>query len=157
MRLQTRGVNSVDPGQVETSACEVDGVFPDFFYSTTNLETRVRLDGRWIRVDNPEMDCGLLVTGDRVRTVPVSEVRAGDQLVCGASGVTVELPAAERESNTFEFMSSEVSSEKPQAVLVSQVAERMREAKAAGKRILWVGGPAIVHTGAQKPVVALVE
>jgi lysine-ketoglutarate reductase/saccharopine dehydrogenase-like protein (TIGR00300 family) len=144
-----------------------DGVFPDDFYSSTNLETRVRLDGRWIREDNPEKDCGLLLMpgrggsggsgGRRVRTVPMSDVRAGDLLVCGASGVTVELPAAERESNAFKFMSSEVSSEKPQAVLVSQVADRMRAAKAAGRRILWVGGPAIVHTGAQRPVVALVE
>src|SRR4051812_23937585 len=163
MRLQVHGVNQVDPGEAVVRPAPADGVFPDDFYSSTNLETRVRLDGRWVRVDNPEMDCGLLVTpagaggGTRVRTVPVSEVRAGDLLVCGASGVTVELPAAERESNAFEFMSSEVSSEKPQAVLVSQVADRMREAKAAGKRILWVGGPAIVHTGAQRPVVALVE
>ncbi|MFL6075344.1 MAG: TIGR00300 family protein [Mycobacteriales bacterium] len=161
MRLQVHGVNQVDPGEAVVRPAPADGVFPDDFYSSTNLETRVRLDGRWVRVDNPEMDCGLLVTtegtGSRIRTVPVSEVRAGDLLVCGASGVTVELPAAERESNAFEFMSSEVSSEKPQAVLVSQVADRMREAKAAGRRILWVGGPAIVHTGAQRPVVALVE
>src|SRR5690242_17985355 len=83
MRLQVHGVNQIDPGEAVVRPAPADGVFPDDFYSTTNLETRVRLDGRWVRVDNPEMDCGLLVTGDRVRTVPVSEVRAGDQLVCG--------------------------------------------------------------------------
>ena len=38
-----------------------DGVFPDDFYSTTNLETYVRLDGEWVRVDDPEMDCGVRV------------------------------------------------------------------------------------------------
>ena len=47
----------------------MDGVFPDGFYSTTNLETRVRLDGRWIDVENPEMDCGLIVDGD-ARSTP---------------------------------------------------------------------------------------
>ncbi len=45
MRLQTRGVNMVDPGEAVVEAAELDGVFPDGFYSTTNLETRVRLGG----------------------------------------------------------------------------------------------------------------
>ena len=53
-------------------------------------------------------------------------------------------------------MNSEVSSEKPQALLVRQIAERMREVKAAGKKVLWVGGPAVVHTGAAPAMVALV-
>jgi lysine-ketoglutarate reductase/saccharopine dehydrogenase-like protein (TIGR00300 family) len=57
----------------------------------------------------------------------------------------------------FEFMSSTVSSEKPQALLVKQIADRMREVKAEGARILWVAGPAVVHTGAAAPMVALVE
>ena len=50
MRLQTRGVNQVDPGEAKVAAAEQDGVFPDHFYSTTNLETRVRVDGRWLIV-----------------------------------------------------------------------------------------------------------
>jgi lysine-ketoglutarate reductase/saccharopine dehydrogenase-like protein (TIGR00300 family) len=50
-----------------------------------------------------------------------------------------------------------VSSEKPQTVLVRQVADGIRETRAAGKRILWVGGPGIVHTGAAPAMVALVE
>ena len=54
-------------------------------------------------------------------------------------------------------MDSDVSSEKPQAVLVRQVADGMRDAKAAGKRVLWVGGPGVVHTGAAPAMVALVD
>ena len=54
-------------------------------------------------------------------------------------------------------MESDVSSEKPQAVLVRQVADGMREAKAAGKKVLWVGGPGVVHTGAAPAMVAMVE
>jgi lysine-ketoglutarate reductase/saccharopine dehydrogenase-like protein (TIGR00300 family) len=54
-------------------------------------------------------------------------------------------------------MESEVSSEKPQRVLVKQVADGMREAKAAGLKVLWVGGPGIVHTGAAPAMVAIVE
>ena len=58
---------------------------------------------------------------------------------------------------SFGFMESDVSSEKPQAVLVRQVADGMREAKAAGKKVLWVGGPGVVHTGAAPAMVALVD
>ena len=54
-------------------------------------------------------------------------------------------------------MESDVSSEKPQRVLVMQVADGMREAKANGQKVLWVGGPGIVHTGAAPAMVALVE
>jgi lysine-ketoglutarate reductase/saccharopine dehydrogenase-like protein (TIGR00300 family) len=111
-------------------------------------------------VQGPEMDCGLVVTeGPVVRTVPVSDVRAGDAVVCGAQGVRVELPAqAPRgEEDDFGFMSSAVSSEKPQALLVRQIADRLREVKAAGQRVLWVGGPAVVHTGAAPAMVRLVQ
>ncbi|MCW2837995.1 MAG: bifunctional enzyme conserved domain protein, partial [Marmoricola sp.] len=61
MRLQIHGVNQVDPGEAQVDVADMDGVFPDGFYSSTNLETQVRLDGHWVRVRNPEMDCGLVV------------------------------------------------------------------------------------------------
>jgi lysine-ketoglutarate reductase/saccharopine dehydrogenase-like protein (TIGR00300 family) len=164
MRVQIHGANAVDPGVATTRPAPSDGVFPEDFYSTTNLETLVRLDREWLRVRQPEMDCGLVVTEEDgapvVRTVPVSDVRAGDAVVCGAHGVRVELPVAPprgEEGDDFGFMSSSVSSEKPQALLVRQIAERMREVKAAGQKVLWVGGPAVVHTGAAPAMVRLVE
>ncbi|HUR51064.1 MAG TPA: TIGR00300 family protein [Mycobacteriales bacterium] len=157
MRLQTHGVNQVDPGQAVTRTCDRDGVFPEDFYSTTNLETVVRLGHAWVAVEQPEMDCGLVVSDGKVRTCPVSDVKAGDEVVCGASGVKVVLPPVERSSDAFEFMSSAVSSEKPQALLVRQIAERMREVKANGEKVLWVGGPGIVHTGAAPAFTALVD
>ena len=166
MRLQTHGVNPVHPGEAEVSEATTDGVFPDGFYSSTNLETQVRLDGHWIEVDNPEMDCGLIVdtdggsdgtSGTRVRTLPMADVRAGMQVVCGARGIKVFVPVVVKEGGDFGFMESDVSSEKPQAVLVRQVADGMREAKEAGLKVLWVGGPGVVHTGAAPAMVALVE
>ena len=57
----------------------------------------------------------------------------------------------------FGFMSSAVSSEKPQALQVRQIASRIREVKSDGGRVLWVAGPAVVHTGAAVPMVALVN
>ena len=159
MRLQAHGVNQVDPGEAVLRPCDRDGVFPDDFYSTTNLETVVRLGAQWIPVEQPEMDCGLVVSDGRVRTVPVSDVKAGQQVVCGASGVKVVLPPREHSAtqDAFEFMSSSVSSEKPQALLVRQIAQRMREVKSDGQKVLWVGGPGIVHTGAAPAFTALVE
>jgi lysine-ketoglutarate reductase/saccharopine dehydrogenase-like protein (TIGR00300 family) len=167
MRLQTHGANAVDPGTATLRPAPADGVFPEDFYSTTNLDTYVRLDRDWVRVDRAEMDCGLVVTevgggeGGRVivRTVPVSDVRAGESVVCGANGVRVEMPpaVARGTEETFGFMSSAASSEKPQALLVRQIAERMREVRAAGQKVLWVGGPAVVHTGAAPAMVRLVD
>jgi lysine-ketoglutarate reductase/saccharopine dehydrogenase-like protein (TIGR00300 family) len=161
MRLQTRGVNQVQAGEPDLAPCEVDGVFPDHFYSTTNLATRVRIAGRWVDVENPEMDCGLVVddSGERPRvyTLPMSDVKAGMQVVCGVSGIRVDVPIMTKAEGSFGFMESDVSSEKPQAVLVRQVADGMREAKTAGKKVLWVGGPGVVHTGAAPAMVALVN
>ena len=159
MRLQTRGVNQIEPGEAITGVAEVDGVLPDGFYSTTNLATRVRVDGAWFDVENPEMDCGLVVDPDvpSVRTVPVSDVRAGTHLVCGAAGVRVTLPPSRGAGSGFTFMQSEVSSEKPQALVVHQIAAQMRGVREAGQKLLWVLGPAVVHTGAAPSLAALVR
>ena len=54
-------------------------------------------------------------------------------------------------------MQSEVSSEKPQALVVHQIAEQMRAVKEAGQKVLWVLGPAVVHTGAAPSLAALVR
>ncbi|MGW6277878.1 ornithine cyclodeaminase [Kribbella sp. NPDC055071] len=157
MRIQTKGANLVDPGTPEISEVLQDGVFPDGFYSTTNLPTSVRLGGHWVAVQNPEMDCGLLVEGETVRTIPMSDVRAGMKIISSAQGVRVTPPIVVNTEEGFGFMESDVSSEKPQRVLVKQVADGMREAKANGQKVLWVGGPGIVHTGAAPAMVALVE
>ncbi len=163
MRVQTRGANLVDPGEATVAEADQDGVFPDGFYSTTNLETQVRINGRWYDVSNPEMDCGLVVEADaageptRLITLPMSDVRAGMKVVTGASGIRVHVPVIEKGDDAFGFMESDVSSEKPQAVLVRQVADGMREAKANGKKVLWVGGPGVVHTGAAPAMVAMVN
>jgi lysine-ketoglutarate reductase/saccharopine dehydrogenase-like protein (TIGR00300 family) len=161
-RLQTRGVNLLDPGEATLSVVTQDGVFPDGFYSSTNLDTWVRIDGRWIQVSNPEMDCGLVADGEgqsmTLRTVPMADVRAGMRVVCGVQGIKVTPMVIDRPTeDSFGFMESEVSSEKPQALLVRQVADGMREARSAGMRVLWVAGPGVVHTGAAPAMVALIN
>lgn len=155
--LQVHGVNRVATGVATLVAADRDGVLPAGFYSTTNLDTDVHLDGRWVPVDNPEMDCGIVIADGRARTVPMHRVRAGDQVVVGSSGVRVHAPSKQRGPSAFEFMSSEVSSEKPKALIVSEVAARLQAAREQGGRVLAVCGPAVVHTGGAPDVARLVD
>ncbi|HYP24431.1 MAG TPA: TIGR00300 family protein [Actinomycetota bacterium] len=158
-RLRQHGANPETVEDAGVAEADVDGAFPPGFYSTTNLMTDVRLGGRWIQVQRPEMDCGLVVEGDSVRTVAMSDVRAGMQIVMSGLGIRVHPPEKPGggDSQAFEFMSSDVSSEKPKALLVDRVAEQMREVKAQGKRIMWVAGPAVVHTGSGPDLAALIR
>ncbi|HXP92272.1 MAG TPA: TIGR00300 family protein [Candidatus Binatia bacterium] len=125
-----------------------DGVLPEDFYATTNLETEVRIDGAWRPVALPEMDCGIAVAGTSARTVAPSDVQAGEMIVVGHAGIRVHPQERPRRKALFEFMSSQVSSEKPKESLIGEVARELLAQHAAGKKILVVGGPAIVHTGA---------
>jgi lysine-ketoglutarate reductase/saccharopine dehydrogenase-like protein (TIGR00300 family) len=155
--LQVHGANRVASGALRLVAADQDGVLPAGFYSTTNLDTDVRVDDHWIPVDNPEMDCGIVVSGATARTIPMHQVRSGDQIVVGSGGVRVHAPAKQRGATGFEFMSSEVSSEKPKALIVQQVAARMQAARDAGGKVLAVCGPAVVHTGGAPDLARLVD
>ncbi|ABD12448.1 TIGR00300 family protein [Frankia sp. B2] len=160
MRIQVHGVNKIESGTARCEPADRDGVFPPDFYSTTNLETVVHLDGQWVPVEHPEMDCGLVVSHGRVRTVPVTDVRAGDMIVCGVDGVKVVLPVTAHSSRIYEEYESLAaplpSSTQPQAVLVRAIARQIREVKAEGSQVLWVAGQAVVSTGAGPALVALV-
>jgi lysine-ketoglutarate reductase/saccharopine dehydrogenase-like protein (TIGR00300 family) len=85
-------------------------------------------------------------------------VRLGDRLVVGREGLRV-FPGeiAHPHGNLFEFMSSPVSSEKPKAVSVREIAAAMRKTRAAGEKILFVLGPAVVHTGGSDIVCKLIR
>ena len=156
--LQVHGANRLDRTDAELIAADRDGVLPAGFYSTTNLPTSVRIGGRWVDVEMPEMDCAL-VFGDRgrLRAVPMHRVRAGDLVVVGTEGVRVSPPARPRGRSPFEFMGSDVSSEKPKGLLLQEVAARIIQAKADGARLLAVCGPAVIHTGAGPDLATLVR
>ncbi|MCU1453952.1 MAG: uncharacterized protein JWN46_2098, partial [Acidimicrobiales bacterium] len=161
--LQVHGANPTEQVDAELEEADLAGVLPTGFHSTTNLDTEVRLRGRWWPVANPEMDCGLRVIDDgtdaepSVSTVPMHRVRAGDRIVVGTKGVRVQAPDVPRGVSQFEFMGSEVSSEKPKALLAAQLAERVRASRERGERVLAVCGPAVVHTGGAPEVARLVR
>ncbi|MBE0476128.1 MAG: TIGR00300 family protein [Coriobacteriia bacterium] len=157
--IQEHGAVPLDPGDAVLQPAPADGVFPDDFYSTTNLETFVRLSGRWVRVAYPEMDLGVRVdTGaGMAEGVPMGAVRAGDLFVVGRQGLRVAPNERPRESQAFEFMGSEVSSEKPKAYIVREVARVLRDVRGEGRDVIAVAGPAVVHTGAAGHLARLVE
>ncbi len=136
-----------------------DGIFPDNFYASTNLPTWVRVQERWLQVEASEMDCGIRVDLDELRAecVPIHKVRAGELIVVGHRGVKI-LPVERRvPREAFEFMSSPVSTEQPKGLLIREIAESMRNVRSENGKILVVAGPGLVHTGASRYLVELIE
>lgn len=154
--LQVHGVNRTAGGPARLVPAPADGVLPAGFYATTNLATRLRTTGGRLEVANPEMDCAIVVVADEARTVPMHRVRAGDLVVVGLDGIEVRAPERPGGTAGFEFMSSEVSSEKPKALALSTVAGQLRRCRAGGGKVLAVCGPAVVHTGAGPDLARLV-
>ncbi|HEY0381276.1 MAG TPA: TIGR00300 family protein [Candidatus Elarobacter sp.] len=146
--LRAVGAEVVDEGDVATEPAPADGVLPDQFYATTNYATEVRVNGMWMPVANPEMDCAIVIDDGGALTVPPSDVKMNDAVIVGHAGVKVSVPQRERRKAVFEFMASAVSSEKPRHALLGEIARELLAVLRSGKRVLLVGGPAIVHTGA---------
>jgi lysine-ketoglutarate reductase/saccharopine dehydrogenase-like protein (TIGR00300 family) len=103
------------------------------------------------------MDVGIRIEQERVSAIPMHRVRRGDSIVVGEEGVRVNEPPRLPDGERFRFMASSVSSERLKARLIGDVARAMKSARADGKRILFVGGPAIVHGGTGPLLEALVR
>lgn len=148
--LTELGAVVVSPDDVKTELAPRDGALPDDFYSSTNMPTQVRLDGRWIAVANTEMDLAIVVDREikSAAMVPMTDVQQGDAVVVGHGGIRVQPPARSRDKEIFSFMNADVSSERPKRLVIAQIAREMLETRARGGKILFVGGPAIVHSGA---------
>ncbi len=157
--LVEHGASAVHPEDARVVDADIAGAFPEGFYSTTNQRTEVRLGGRWVEVADQEMDCGLAVDAGAktARCVAMTEVKVGQPIVVGYDGVRVIPAERPREASPFGFMSSGISSEKPKAVSLAAVAGSIRSTRASGQKVLFVGGPAIVHTGSAPHVAALIR
>jgi lysine-ketoglutarate reductase/saccharopine dehydrogenase-like protein (TIGR00300 family) len=148
---------SEEPAQLEKVA--VEGVFPEGFYSTSNLPTEVLLGDRWAQVENIEMDTAIAVDRKTKRAwcIPFQDAKVGTEVVVGYKGVRVTPLERSRQTEIFSFMGSEVSAEKPKKVLIGEIAKEMHAIKQSGGRIVVVAGPAVVHTGAGRYLSRLIE
>ncbi|HEY4439875.1 MAG TPA: TIGR00300 family protein [Candidatus Elarobacter sp.] len=147
-KLREHGAEVMEEGDALIEPAPSDGVLPDAFYATTNYATEVRVDGVWLPVSNPEMDCAIVVDDGGPLTVPPSDIKKDDPVVVGHRGIKLTIPQRERRKAVFEFMTSAVSSEKPRHALLGEIARELLAVLRSGKRVLLVGGPAIIHTGA---------
>src|SRR5690349_6178781 len=159
-RLRHHGAEVVEQTAVQLVEAPADGVFPPAFYVTTNQQTFIHLGGKWIEVHPATMDCGIAVDTDKheAGTVKFSQVRKGMRIAAGHHGIRV-MPfqrSIERRS-VFEFMASNVSSEKPKSAVIREIAAEIRLAKETKGKILVVAGPAVVHTGAGEHFEKMIE
>jgi len=158
--LSVLGASIDDIKEVNLVEAPKDKVAPEGFYSSSNHTTHILYDGEWILVEDIEMDCLVVVDEEEKRAFvkPIADLKKGDKVIVGLDGVKVTPPHRSREEQqVFEFMNSEVSSEKPLMNLINGIADEMKEIKANGGKIGIVGGPAIVHTGSGKYLAELVK
>jgi lysine-ketoglutarate reductase/saccharopine dehydrogenase-like protein (TIGR00300 family) len=151
LRLRQHGAEVEEKKNVQLATAPADGVFPQDFYITTNQRTFARIDDTEIEVHPTLMDSAIVV--DRASKTATAkrfrEVKKGMETVVGHQGIRVEpLQRLASHSDLFEFLSSPASVEKPKSVVIREMAQEIKRAKGGNGRILVVGGPAIVHTGA---------
>ena len=158
--LSRLGATISELKEVELVASTKDKVAPEGFYSTSNHTTHVLYEGNWIVVENIEMDCTICIDEETKKAYckPLADIKAGDMIAVGREGIRITPPQKSRDTQQiFEFMNSDVSSEKPLMNLIKGIASEIKEIKGRGGKIAMVGGPAIVHTGSGKYLASLIR
>ena len=159
-RLRQHGAEILDPAKLKLAPAAADGVFPADFYVTTNQQTFVHWNGKWIEVRPSTMDCGIALNEETgaATTVKFSQVRKGMKIAVGHQGIRVmPLERSVDRHGVFEFMASNVSSEKPKSAVIREIAAEIQLARRNGGKILAVAGPALVHTGAGEHFARMIE
>ena len=165
-QLQEILAQIADHGAVPTTGsdcrvveADIAGAFPEGFYSTTNQETEIRLNGKWYAVTEQEMDCAITVNlqTSAARCIAMSDVKLGMPIVVGHAGVRVFPLVRANQDHAFGFMNSAVSTEKPKGVVIRQIAQLLFDNRQGNGKSLLVGGPAIVHTGSGSLVCELIR
>src|SRR3989337_417605 len=144
--------------EVNLKPASKNNVIPDNFYSTTNNHTLIFLKGNWVNVDDMMMDKCIVVKSNKAKCTPIRDVKKGDKIGVGEEGVRIIPPKRPREGmNVFQFMGGSSSSERPTQHIAKKVAEDIYKTRKLGGKIVLVGGPAIVHTGAADSVATLIR
>lgn len=155
--LLNLGCTPVEGGDVELRLVEQDKCAPEDFYSTTNHRTYVRQSGRWIEVEDQRMDAMVVVRDGRSWCRKLRDLKAGDKVVVGTSGIRVLPESRERDRLAFSFMSSGISSERQVETAVQQTAALIETIRAAGQKVVIVAGPVVVHTGGAASLAHLIR
>jgi len=156
-QLLRLGCTPVDTADAVLAQVERDWCAPEDFYSTTNHRTLIRHQDRWVEVEEQRMDALIVVADGRARCRRLRELRAGDRVVVGMHGIRVLPEAKERDRLAFAFMSEGVSSERQVETAVRQTAALLQQTLAAGKKVVVVAGPVVVHTGGGEALARLIR
>lgn len=132
-----------------------DGVLPEGFFSTSNLPTYLKVDGQWLAPWRPRMDCVIVRRAGGLEAIEPRRLKRGDLIAMGmaedgSEGIFVHSDgflAGSHGANEFRFMSTEVSRERP--VNYEELAARLGEEARGGGYVVWVAGPALVHSRAR--------
>ena len=136
---------------------EADGILPDEFYSTTNFDTYVRVDGTWVQAKAQKMDCALVLRDGVPVCVKQRLVSAGELVALRGPGIRVRPPERSRERGMFGFMSNDVSAEINKGIGIASTAREMQRTRDTGEKIVLVAGPAVVHSGGDVALSRLVR
>jgi len=151
------GCSPVDSADAALATVERDRCAPEDFYSTTNHRTLVRYRQQWIEVEDQRMDALIVLEDGRARCRRLRDLGAGDRVVVGLRGIRVLPEAKERDRLAFAFMSQGVSSERQVETAVRQTAALVRLTLAAGRKVVVVAGPVVVHTGGGEALARLIR
>ena len=132
-----------------------NGVLPEGFFSTSNLPTYVRVSDEWRMPSRPRMDGVIVRRGPGLEVVEPRLVSRGEPVAIGlaedgSEGIVVYAEGflgTGPKPNEFRFMSTEVSRERP--VNYEEMAERVECERREGGYLIWVVGPALVHSRAR--------
>ncbi len=139
-----------------------NGVAPDDFYVTTIYPTEVRVQGKWIRLQNQRMDGAIAVTytaeGPVARCKLLRDLEVGEDVVVDVQGIrTVRKPETRDNKQEFSFMSGSVSSERRVELVVEQVAWELRQIRDRGGKVVVTAGPVVIHTGGGEHLAKLIR
>lgn len=154
--LMSLGLSETETQDASWAEVDIDGTAPEGFYSSTNLSTEVRLDGKWIPVQQQRMDATLVLEGRVIRCVKLRDLRRGQKVVMGHGGIRVTPHTSRKlQESKFGFMQGGASSERRLAAQVAEVVREWKRVRQEGRKVVLVAGPVVIHVGAA-PVLAAI-
>ncbi len=146
--------------------CEMDGVVPDHYHSTSMFPEYFKIKGEWMLAEESRMDSSVILDKNNVlQVVENRNVKAGDMVVLGRTenaeeGIYVHAKAfmeqTESSDEAFVFRQGR-SRETSYAKDYDELINLLRHEKEHG-HVLWVLGPAFsFDSGARRAMQSLVE
>ena len=151
------GCTPVDAGDADVRTAGKDCCAPEDFYSTTNNQTEVKVNGSWVTVAKQRMDAVVVLKDGKAECRKLRDLKKGEVVVVGMRGIRVIPESKERDRLAFAFMSNEISSERQVETAVRQTVALLKRAREEKKKIIVVAGPVVVHTGGGTPLSWLIR